>query len=64
MYERDLDEFLESDYEDRYTIQADYDTEDDLHMYDEMDEDDEDPELDMYDDEMHYPEWMEQSYAE
>ena len=35
MYE---DEFLEADYEDRYTIQADYDIEDDLDFGDIEDE--------------------------
>lgn len=65
MYE---DYFLESDYEDKYTIHGDWDEEDkDLETDNEDDYDNEEEEdisvrSHNYD-EMRYPEWTEQSYA-
>ena len=76
MYE---DEHLEGDYEDMYTVQADFNAEDDIcndcAEYDDSCTCDEDAEYDEYleddisvrmheYDEMHYPEWMKRpSYA-
>lgn len=59
MYE---DSHLESDYEDRYTIQDDYDEEDDLDEEDEDDNSDEDDNEDEYDEHEDSPSLQDMGY--